>query len=283
MSREIVTQTTLDFIIGIIAILLLLCAGGCNSIKGGATERLDHALDISVDQDGVVSIRDTRNRVASTQPSATGWWNSTPRIGQAPEGGMGEISFDAATKSLKNVWPLVLMFLAGAIALWFLGERLASIVCAALAIVTLLYPLWTALGAAGLVIYAAWSQRKRLKQIIIGNEVAMEVVPPRKAKEMKLLMESKQDEATKAMVQTVSHSAEAKAAVQEVSRLSTTSTVSTRSTDSVGSTGATGARGPAGPRGATGSSGGDGGSGGEPTVVTVEGGEPSPEVIVKDQ
>lgn len=172
---------------------------GCAQVKGGQSQRNDRAFSVEVKPDGSVTVTDNRESTATTQPSASGW-NSLPAIGRAEEGVLSGVSFKVAKHNAVNSWPLVLLFAAGAVGLWFLGERIAAAACAGLAIITLLFPLWTAIGAVFLVIYAVWSQWTRIKQIVQGNERALEGLPPLAREEAKLRMESAQDEPTKKLV-----------------------------------------------------------------------------------
>jgi hypothetical protein len=191
-------------------IVLFLFVAGCADIRGGQTRHDTGTLSISYDG---VTITDTRETIATTQPSARGIGDGSKfQIqSQKEEGLLGGVSFTQAKSNALNNWLVALILIGVGVLLWLVfAQRLAAVGCWAMAVLVLIYPP-AAIAACILALvyfgYNAWRlsqahgvQTVAFKQVVKGVETAMEEVPPAVVPTIKTAMATVQDESTKAAV-----------------------------------------------------------------------------------
>lgn len=216
-------------IIGIFLLMMAISLIGCKSeVKGGSksssasTEKIigaqtrsdvgNYSVEIRSDGTAVVlmhrdqyaATQPTTQRSseasASTQPSASSNGQSLPRIAVDDDGSWAA-SFDQIKVPPRANWPLFLIFLAAAVALWqFTGQRLLAGGCLVLGLLAVAWPAalgWLLLASFAFVVLAF---RKAIKQLVDGATNALDQTDNLQREKLKLAMAAKQDDATQRVV-----------------------------------------------------------------------------------
>lgn len=197
------------------ALFAIVFCAGCSSSKGGQARHENGEFTIKYNG---VEIHDTREIIATTQPSVVSAGGQGARITPAKEGELGGVSFDQMKqKNTAGSIAVAAMFLViggglGAL-LWFTGNRIASIViavtCLAGAGLAFLYPFILGIAfavvlCAGLA-YGVWSVLHFRNQVVAATSAALNVAavtdPTGKlVKQFKTAMATQQDATTAAAV-----------------------------------------------------------------------------------
>ena len=213
--------------------LMLLCAavallGGCTEVKGGSSAQAKSASTITGATEfhegkdyevvfpgpyGPITIRYGDKANASTQPTTQNSFesssdedasvktngNATPRISQD-----GTLSFDRIKPPPKEQWPLFVLFGLAAVACWKFGGNIpGALMCAALALLSVVWPaglIWLSVLAIAI---ALFSVRKTILQLIRGNQNSLEKSSPDLAERLTSQWAKKHDESTQRVVKSV--------------------------------------------------------------------------------
>lgn len=190
----------------IFAAALLAFSSGCRSKVIGGTARHDTGAFVAEvpTPSGIVRITDDRDTVSTTQPSVETNTRHLPQVGGAAEGELGNVTFQQVkARGMAGGFILAGLFAAvGAFAWYVLRRPVVAVVCGALAVVSLLFPLWVGIGAAvvavGGVLYLTNGHFKR----IVGSvSTALDELPPAEAAKVKSSLRKGQDHTDVRIVQ----------------------------------------------------------------------------------
>ncbi len=204
MTRQTFSEIAIGLALAAVAVLVLVFVVGCSSIKGGQSRHVEKGLSVEVRPDGTLVVSDTRSEVATTQPSVTTTANVLPDVAGAGEGEIGGIKFTEMRATVKANWWAFLIFGGCAFFTYYIGRWALMIGCIALAVLSIFYPTAiTALAIGTLVVVAivvVLHYKTQIKELVLGNEKALNSMPPAVADKAKLLMEAEHGPETKTAV-----------------------------------------------------------------------------------
>jgi hypothetical protein len=194
-------------------LICCLIFSGCNQLTGGQARH--ETGDLTVSYDGV-TIHDSREVIATTQPSIKSNNSQALRTETSREGEIGGVTFtELKGHNLGGSIAVASMFIgAGVIIgliLWITGQHTSALIVGVVAFagagLAFLYP-WilglafivTMLAAAS---YAAWSVWHMRHQLVAGAQNALAQVGPMDRERLKFAMSEQHDDSTKNAVAAV--------------------------------------------------------------------------------
>lgn len=180
-------------------LMLFLAAAGCSTIDGGKATREAKGVEVEVKPDGGVIYRDTTNRAASTQPTASGLLRSVGISGGSADE-LGAVSVAGYKSSVPQI-VLGFALIGLGLVMWKIFSQLVlGLISVGLGIAAFLVP--TALGIVALVLavavagYFGWDSFRR---VVRGVE-AVKLTSNGNAEQIKLMLQAHASPATEAAV-----------------------------------------------------------------------------------